>query len=92
MGGPVSVDFRPRISNGKAHLPLHYPCFMFLFSHLINDNALRCHPSGLRDIITSLQDPTTAKYSRATGTRHHKHQQPADKPTEQFDRSLHHHL
>ncbi len=30
--------------------------------HIINDYALCCHPQGIRDIIKSLQDPTTAKY------------------------------
>jgi hypothetical protein len=40
---------------------------------IINDYALRCHPQGFRDIIKSLQDPTTAKYVReplAPGTVH----------------------
>jgi hypothetical protein len=29
---------------------------------IINYYALCCHPQGFRDIIKSLQDPTTAKY------------------------------
>jgi hypothetical protein len=31
---------------------------------IINNYTLRCHPQGFRDIIKSLQDPTTAKYVR----------------------------
>jgi hypothetical protein len=31
-------------------------------THIINDDALPCHPPGLRSIIRSLQDPTTAEY------------------------------
>ena len=31
-------------------------------THIINDDALPCHPPGLHSIIRSLQDPTTAEY------------------------------
>jgi hypothetical protein len=31
-------------------------------ARIINDDALHCHPPGLRNIIWSLQDPTTAEY------------------------------
>jgi hypothetical protein len=31
-------------------------------ARIINDDALHCHPPGLRSIIWSLQDPTTAEY------------------------------
>ena len=42
-------------------------------ARIINDDSLRCHPPGLRSIIRSLQDPTTAEYIRvplAPGTTH----------------------
>ena len=31
---------------------------------IINEDALHCHPPGLRSIIQSLKDLTTAKYAR----------------------------
>ena len=52
----------PRVTIQNCHQHHLWATTNFDNALIINNDTLHCHPSGLWNIIRSLQDPTTAKY------------------------------
>ena len=71
FGGPrgdLALIRRRLISLSKVTINMYHLWATIDFDNtrIINDNALRCHPpAGLRSIIQTLKDLTTAEYVRA---------------------------
>jgi hypothetical protein len=70
LGGPrgnLALIRRHLISLSKVTINMYHLWATIDFNNtrIINDDALRCHPPGLRSIIQTLKDLTTAEYVRA---------------------------
>ena len=70
LGGPrgdLALIRRRLISLSKVTINMYHLWATIDFDNtrIINDDALRCHPPGLRNIIQTLKDLTTAEYVRA---------------------------
>jgi len=70
LGGPrgdLALIRRCLISLSKVTINMYHSWVTIDFDNMriINDDALRCHPPGLRSIIQTLKDLTTPEYVRA---------------------------